>query len=448
MSLPPIGPAGLPARGQEVSLQQTLATLNQPVAIAYGRHVVGGNLIAQEEASGSGPTTLLFAHGEGEWEGPVIIWVNGIELDHTDTTKYHFHPGLDGENADESDPATRNQKICSFFPAVLPRLNFNRTAYSAFSLPQDPYSPTAGFNIRAIYDCLKVGSYDGDGGLVAYEFSDNPAWCALDLLLRRFLMPDALIAAALPAAVKARIDFPAWVGWALECDELITIPAGKRGAGIGTSVKRWTSNCAFIEATDLMRALELLLMTGRGYLIEKNGKFAGLPDMSRGGAVVVFDDRIVANSFTAGSINLRSAANQFAFAYRHINSGGGAGSGDMAKDFQPQTKIITDEEHQDRTGRVLRYSVDLGNAYPDEAERLAKFHRARTLDYPRTASLKAMEDTPGLRDVVAGDLVSAPRRMDASAGLSYQVASHNPFTRELKLQEHSDDIFSDEVDDV
>lgn len=444
-----ISPAGLPAPGQTTKIQLATSALNQPVAIAYGRHIVGGNLILQQQSIADGPTTLFFAHGEGTWSGPVFIWVNGVLVDITNASLFHFHPGLDGENDDETDPSVANQKVCSFFPiGFAPRLTFSRTAYSAFVLPVDPYSPTNGFDIRGIYDGIQVRLFDSSGTQTLYATSDDPAWCALDLLIRRFLWPFGPLGAELPASVKARIDFPAWVDWSDNwCDGAVSLPAGARSPdALAGTFPRWRTNVAFVSPTDLMRALELMLMLGQGYLIERNGKFAGLPDKPRDPVLTLTQDRIVANSFTAGSVNLRDAANKFIFSYRDISE---ASSAHPEMAFQSRNKTIEDEDHQDRVGLTLDYSVDLGNSFSDIAERLAKFERARTLGYPRTMQCTAMADAPGVRDLAPGDVVTGPRKRDYSDSLVYQVAQKTPKpdgTADLQLQEFSNDMFSDKLD--
>lgn len=448
MSSTPIQPIALPAAGQTLATQLALASVGGPVVIAYGRHIVGGNLILQEQAVGGVPTTLFFALGEGEWDGPNQIWLNGISIDLTNTSLVHFHPGTEGENADETTPATRNQQCCSFFPTdLVPRLTFNRTAYVAFSAPQSPYSPTSGFSIVGDYNAMRVRTFDSGGSLTGYAYSDNPAWCTLDLLIRRYLWPHGLVGVDLPAAVKARIDFPSWLAWASQIAGLGTYTpqqlarwAGSVDNSIDDSVQQNTAGVAFVSATNLLEALELMLLVGSGYLIEKNGKFAGIWDGSRDSQLTLTGDFIRANSFTAGSVDLRDAANQFVFTYRNL----GSGAGDPTKDFQSQTLSLDDEPTQDRVGFITQYAVDVGNSYPPQVERMAEFTRRTTLSFPRTAQLTTVADTPGLRDLVEGDAITAPRRLDYSDSLKYQIAqiTNNPDgSADLQLQEFDDDTY-------
>jgi len=54
------------------------ASLGKAVALAYGRHVVAGNVILQDE-SDPDRTTVFIALGEGEWEAIEELFVNGAE---------------------------------------------------------------------------------------------------------------------------------------------------------------------------------------------------------------------------------------------------------------------------------------------------------------------------------------------------------------------------------
>src|SRR3970040_2404873 len=71
------------------------ASLGKAVALAYGRHVVAGNVILQDE-SDPDRTTAFIALGEGEWEAIEELFVNGAEADLEDAALFHFHKGLDG----------------------------------------------------------------------------------------------------------------------------------------------------------------------------------------------------------------------------------------------------------------------------------------------------------------------------------------------------------------
>jgi len=426
----------LPPDAQTEKLELLGAALDRPVVLAYGRHIVGGNVVFEhEEADGS--VTLFVALGEGEWDGPERIWVNGLEINLNDTGSFHFHPGLEGVLARETDPATPNQSICSFFPVnFVPQLTFSRTAYAAFRLRRDPTFPGPEFDIRGIYRTLKVRQFDAGGNQTAYAYSFNPAWVALDLLLRRFLFTHGQPGETLPQAVTDRLDFPAWRNWADFCDEDLTIN--------GAVVNRFETHLAFVDSTDLLRALEWVLLQGRAYLLERNGRFAPFADQPRGSLLTLDSTSIAADSLRLGRRPLRSAANQYIFRYRALDSG--VACNDPRADFQPQLREVADEDHQDEIGRTLRAEVDLGNSTGERAERLAEYLKRRTLDLARTLSLRLLPDTPGALDLLPGDLITAPADLDYAASRDYEVleiTDESDGSRQLLGLEYSPAIFVD-----
>ncbi|MFQ5696644.1 MAG: hypothetical protein ACE5HB_11690, partial [Terriglobia bacterium] len=426
----------LPARGQTQKIELLTAALDLPVVLAYGRHIAGGNVIFQHENADE-TVTLFAALGEGEWDGPERIWVSGREIDLTDTAGFHFHPGLEGALGVETDPAVRNQKICSFFPPLFsPQLTFSRTAYAAFRLQRDPTMPGPEFDIRGIYRTLRVRQFDAAGAQTAYAYSFNPAWVALDLLLRRFLLPRSLVNEALPQAVADRIDFAAWRAWADFCDTDLTVN--------GQVVNRFESHVAFVESTDLLRALEWLLLLGRAFLLERNGRFAPFPDEPRSSQLTAAAGEIAADSLLLSCRSLRSAVNQFIFRYRALDSG--AGCNDARADFQPQLREAADEDHQDEIGRQIRVEVDLGNSTGERAERLAEYHKRRTLTLTRQLSLRLLPDTPGALDLLPGDLLTAPAGLDSASNLPYEIleiTDEPDGARELLAIEYDPSIFVD-----
>ncbi|MFQ5778370.1 MAG: hypothetical protein ACE5IP_10230, partial [Terriglobia bacterium] len=426
----------LPPAKQTEKIELLQAALDRPVTLAYGRHIVGGNVVFEHENSDE-TVTFFLALGEGEWDAPERIWVNGKEIDLADTASFHFHPGLEGQLGVESDPATPNQQICSFFPTSFsPQLTFSRTAYSAFKLRRDPTQPGPEFDIRGIYRTTKVRQFDAVGAQTAYAYSFNPAWVALDILLRRFFLPHGLVGQPLPATVTDRLDFAAWKDWAHFCDQDLTIN--------GQVVNRFEAHPAFVDSTDLLRALEWLLLLGRAYLLERNGRFAPFPDQPRSSLLTVGAGQIASDSLQLARRSLRDAANQFIFRYRALDSG--VACNDPRADFQPQLKEVTDEDHQDQIGRIIRAQVDLGNATGERAERLAEYLRRRTLDLTRQLRLRLLPDTPGALDLLPGDLITAPAELDYQTTRDYEIlgiTDEPDATREILALEYSPAIFVD-----
>ena len=423
----------LPPPDQTQKIELLTAALDRPIALAYGRHIVGGNVVFEQENSDES-VTLFVALGEGEWDGAERVWVNGLEINLSDTSFFHFHPGIEGESGIESAPATRNQKICSFFPASFsPPLTFSRTAYAAFKLRRDPTQPGPDFDVRGVYRTLKVRQFDASGAQTAYAYSFNPAWCALDLLLRRFLLPHGLAGEALPQSVKDRLDFAAWNAWAGFCDADLTIN--------GQVVNRFESHIALVERTDLLRALEWLLLLGRAFLTERNGKFTPVVDEPRSALLTLGRGDIAADSLQLSQRSLRNAANQFVFRYRALDSG--AACNDPRQDFQPQLKEAADEDHQDEAGRIQRAEVDLGNSTAERAERLAEYLKRRTLTLTRRAGFVL---TPGssVLDLLPGDVITAPADVGYETALDYEIleiTDEPDGTRQVQALEYDVSVF-------
>src|SRR3990170_6912301 len=92
----------LPAPGQTQQLELVQAQLGGPVVTAYGRHIVGGNVIFQQEQTDKS-RKIAIALGEGEWDAVEALYINGVPHLYPENTLYHFNPGLDGALGVESD---------------------------------------------------------------------------------------------------------------------------------------------------------------------------------------------------------------------------------------------------------------------------------------------------------------------------------------------------------
>ncbi|MFQ5926717.1 MAG: hypothetical protein ACE5MH_04705 [Terriglobia bacterium] len=430
--LPGGGPMPLPPEGQTEKTELLHAALGRPVPLAYGRHIVGGNVIFMHKNTDE-TTTIFLALGEGEWDGPEVIWVNGVAIDLTDTNLVHFHPGIEGELGEESAPATPNQKVCSFYPASFtPRLTFSRTAYAAFKLKPDPTAPGPEFDIRGVYKTLKVRQFDAAGTQTAYSFSSNPAWIILDLLLRRAIKPHQLAGEALTAAEKARIDFSAFKTAADDCD-----------FDIGGGIKRFEAHVAFVDPTNLARALDQLLILCRGYLLENAGMIGLFVDKSRTSLASFTRDEL-APGMELPRKELRTLANRYVFRFRALDSG----AGDPKKDFQPQVKEFTDEEHQDAVGRIIRAEIDLGNQTPERAERLGEYLKRRTLNLTRHFRARLLSGAPNAVDLLPGDVITFPDDLDAASSATrdyeiLEITDEPDGAREIFAQEFDPSIFVD-----
>ena len=148
--------------------------------------------------------------------------------------------------------------------------------------------------------------------------------------------------------------------------------------------------------------------------------------------------------------SLRTAANQFLFRYRALDSG--AACNDPGQDFQPQLKEVADEDHQDQVGRIIRAEIDLGNSTGERAERLAEHLKRRTLDLTKEVRCRVLADTPGVIDLLPGDLITAPADLDYTTTQEYEileitdqpaVAGQPDGSRDVRALEYSASVFVD-----
>ena len=218
-------------------LDRLTAQQNAPVALAYGRHLVAGNIVLRDDDTTNNVTILMVALGEGEWDSVEELRLNGLVLD---ASKFHFHPGKDGETG--TGGVDGDQKIDLWFPAGIQGLTFSRTAYVAIRSTEDIEAPTSEFLVLGKYKTRKVGTYDSNGTLLSTVYSANPVWQVLDMLLMR--------------EPTSRIDFASFVSEAAYCDAEITVNS--------QTVTRFESHVAFPKQVSFGDALQALLNTCRG----------------------------------------------------------------------------------------------------------------------------------------------------------------------------------------
>lgn len=383
------------------------ASAQAPIAWAYGRHVVAGNLMLRHDTADPYESVLFISLGEGEWDAPETIWVNGVELD---PANYHFHPGIDGEAG--GGGVTGDQKVDLWFPAGLEELTFSRTAYIVVRITDPEFSPEREFDVRGIYRTRKVGIYDAGGTQTSFVWSENPVWQALDLLLLD-----------LPAS---RIDFASFVAEAAYAAETVAIDS--------VDYPRFVSHVAFTSQTDVGRALETVLATCRGYLIDDGGKVSIRIDKARSAVHTLGMANIADGSFRAFTRDTRRAPNKLLIDFRDIEND---------HEFISFTDVER-EWHQDLVGRVQEQRLDLGNTYQQQARRIGHYFLQRSVDDQQMCSLVALPDAAHLQP---GDRVDVQHREAPWEGLkAFEVieATEEPDdTRQLLLQEYDVNAFTD-----
>jgi len=381
--------ANLPSSSDVQKLQYLETRLDRPMPLVYGRHLVAGAPILQHEVSSS-DIRLFVALGEGRWYGVEHLWINSTKLTLPDYTALHFHPGMAGEAGTESDPATENQKICSFFPGGLTGMPFSQTAYVAVKVVPDSSWPGPDFVVRGIYQTRRVRTFDASGNQLSYSYYQNPVWQFLDAYIALVIKPEATPGEELTAEEKARIDFAVMAASAAYCN-----------VDIGGGVKRFESNVAFLDSTTFATIQETFCAMCRGYVLEKDNKLGLYIDMPRA-AVFLFDGyQIQRHSFVQPEKDLRSLANIVVAKARDTSSGGA----DPSKDLAPWSKPIALDAALARGERPIKKDMDFGSNTPERCERLATYWLKRS-HLEKQIELRGQLDAGML---MAGDVVYAPR---------------------------------------
>jgi len=416
------------------------ASYGRPVALAYGRHVVGGNVILKDDGAGD-RTVVLIALGEGEWDGVEQLWVNGLEVDLEASDVFHFHKGLTGQlsapGALEPEgigslypfDTDGDQKADGFTPPAIQGLTFSKTAHLALSIPFDVYSPDAEISVVGIYRCRKVRIFDAAGVQIAYRWEDNPAWQIADLLTSVRGLSDS------------RIDWASFDAAATYCDTLID-PLGD-----GSQVARFVSNVAFTEDLDFDQGLLALLSTCRGHLLDTDGTIKLRIDQARA-SVFDFQDHatnasppnIMEGTFSVFYRDTRETPNRLELIFRDVNN-----------DHAILTKIWNHQAQQTRTGRTIVALLHLGNMPQHQAERLGNYLLIRAIDNNlhcrfagRADSLKVM---PG--DVVRVKHDAAPWSQQQAGAALYkdfevlEVTDNPDETREYLCRTYSAATYPD-----
>ncbi len=385
-------------------MDRLTATQSAPVPLAYGRHVVAGNLILRDDQAGQ--SVLFVALGEGEWDAAETVYLNGVALA---ASKFHFHPGKDGEVG--TGGVDGDQKIDLWFPGGLQGTTFSRTAYIAILADDVIFAPTDDFDIRGIYRTRKVKTFDSIGTELSFAYSANPVWCALDLLLLR--------------EPQSRIDFASFAAEATYADATLTINT--------INYPRFECHVAFPRQVDLGRALEAVLATCRGYLVDDGGKISIGIDKARSGVHTLDMSNTRRGAFRHWNRDTRSQANRLRVKFR-----------DLENDFAPTSLLVEREWHQELIGKVTEFELDIGNSYQQQARRLGEYFITRAVDDQMMVAATAAQDALHLQP---GDVVNVENDLAPWDGQkAFEVIEATDGVgdeRELLLQEYDGAAFPD-----
>lgn len=386
-------------------MDRLTASASVPIALAYGRHVVAGNVILRDDQAGR--SIIFIALGEGEWDSVEELLFNGVALD---ASKYHFHPGKDGETG--TGGVSGDQKIDLWFPAGMTGLTFSRTAYIALNADDVIYAPSDDYSIIGVYKTRLVRSYDDLGVEQAFAFSANPAWCLLDAL---FLSGEPL----------TRIDYPSFDAAATYYDATLTIDS--------IMYPRFECHMAWPQQVDLGRVIEQMLAGCRSTLFDDGGLI-----------------HLRADQDTA-SVHTFSPANTAKGSFRHWNRDPSAATNrlrveirDLENDFRPNAVLVEREWHQELIGRVIEKKLDAGNSYQQQARRIGEYYTRRAVDGAAMVSLRGMQDAVVL---LPGDPVNVEHTEAPWNGLKkfevIEISEGAGEEREILLQEYDVLAFTD-----
>jgi hypothetical protein len=149
---------------------------------------------------------------------------------------------------------------------------------------------------------------------------------------------------------------------------------------------------------DFDQALEAVLATCRGHLLDVNGSIRLRIDQQRSPLFDFSDhptagagDNIVDGSFTAWHKDTREVANRLELMFR-----------DTENNFAVMTKLWNHEPQQARTGRVIAAKLHLGNMPQHQAERVGNYLLTRAIDNNLYCRFRG---TPASLAVMPGDVV-------------------------------------------
>ncbi len=409
------------------------ASLGRPIVLAFGRHLVGGNVILQDESDAAN-TVIFVALGEGIWDGIDSLNVNGVDLNLATSGIYHFHKGLDGEFSAGStlDPegvgspynfsTDGDQKADLFTPATVQGLTFSRTAYIALKIPFDPGAPSGAVSFQGVFRCRKVSIRNSVGTETSFAFSDNPAWQIADLLV------------SVRGLATSRIDWQSFIDAAAYCNATIDV-YGDASA----FPRRFVSNIAFTQDVDFDQALEAILATCRGSLADYGGKIYLQIEQA---ADPVFDftmANIADGSFSAQFIDTRERPNRLVLQYR-----------DPDNSYQIVAQPWNHEAQQAKTGGIVPAQLALGNLPQHQAERLGDYMLLRAINNSLYVKLRSSQASlavmPG--DVVRVSHDAAPWGPQGGSARweSFKVldvADNADETRDFSLQVYDADTYPD-----
>ena len=277
----------------------------------------------------------FWAGGEGEWDGPDALWINGNRMfaydqsgnfilpDSTTGTIpvgagpaytsplvgtlnfFHFHPGVDAPLVGGGSGPQSLDPLWTWFQNLVTPLCYSRVAYWGIGwTPQIGASPG---NMQPILDMrtMKCRIFDADGNQIAYQFTRNPIWHLVDSDLRRTIKPQYTIDPISRPATLTSSELGCF-RW-----DIIAASAAYCDAVLPNGAPRFTGDYAFSAGSSLTAMQEQMLLVCRGYRLEIAGKLAYFVDRPRSSLFTVTGDMLVPNTFAADDSIVHANPNRY-----------------------------------------------------------------------------------------------------------------------------------------
>ncbi len=280
--------------------------------------------------------------GQDEWDGLEELWdktlvrklytneyqtqplaITGVNA--PTNAAFHFHRGCDatiggGLAPTSIGPDQGVDTLFQYLPSGVQPLCYNRQSMFWLMLKQWVASPEndhqdnpnnfTDIDPIGLWRGLRLRLFDDSGTMNGYAFSTNPSWQMLDVLLRMRLYPEYNLSLTngpddLTAAVRRRLDWPAWSDLAARCD-IINDQNRKSYEGC------WLFN----QPTTLQGLHTPMLQACRSYMVERGGVFGPRFDQNRASVFTISQRNLM--SLTADDKDLHTAPNCETINFRDV----------------------------------------------------------------------------------------------------------------------------------
>ncbi|MFH0903177.1 MAG: phage tail protein [Pseudomonadota bacterium] len=284
------------------------------------------------------------------------------------------------------------------------------------------------------YDCLVKGKlvriYTTTTAYTT-AWSDNPAWCCLDLLTNRFDGLGAWVG-------DYRVDIQSFIDWAAYCDELVPIDVQ------GATEKRFTLNIVLDGSLSAVDAINQICMTGRANFMLKGDQWSVRVDHAEAPVQFFQMSRITKDSFSVSKRANAELANYLVGEFWNEEL-------DYEQDTLPledQTAIVGSEQIEKTVSLLGTTSASQAMrhlAYYMLANRLCR----RTIEHDVGTEALAMEagdvyrvahDVPGwgfsgrLRSVdETGSILRLDRNVTIESGKTYELTVIHPSSDDIDV---------------